>query len=74
ASRIEVTAEAERAWSERMANSSKDSIYTAVDSWINGGNVPGKPKQLVTFAEGLVVLRQALGGERDDGFPNFQLT
>ncbi|MGD9999005.1 MAG: flavin-containing monooxygenase [Ilumatobacteraceae bacterium] len=73
ASRIEVTAEAERAWSERVANSSKDSIYTAVDSWINGGNVPGKPKQLVTFAEGLVVLRQALGGERDGGFPNFAL-
>ncbi|MBI5090193.1 MAG: hypothetical protein HZB15_15375 [Actinobacteria bacterium] len=73
ATRVEACADAERAWAERMANSSKDSIYAAVDSWINGGNVPGKPKQLVTFAEGLVVLRQSLGDERESGFSNFRM-
>jgi cyclohexanone monooxygenase len=74
ASRIDVCADAEQAWAERAANSSRDSIYNAVDSWFNGGNVPGKPKQLLTFAEGLVVLRQALNEERDDGYPNFAMT
>jgi cyclohexanone monooxygenase len=74
ATRIDVSAEAERAWVERMANGSKESIYSAVDSWINGGNVPGKPKQLVTFAEGLVMLRQALNDERDRSFSNFTMS
>jgi cyclohexanone monooxygenase len=74
ASTIEARADAEHAWTDRMARGSRDSIYAAVDSWINGGNVPGKPKQLVTFAEGLVVLRQALGEERDGGFSNFRMT
>jgi cation diffusion facilitator CzcD-associated flavoprotein CzcO len=74
ACRIEPNAEAERMWTERVLNSSRDSIFAAVDSWMNGGNVPGKRKQLLTFGEGLVVLREVLDEERSKGFANFRMT
>jgi len=43
-----------------------------VDSWINGGNIPGKPRQFPFNMNGLGAFRDALADEKAKGFPSFK--
>jgi cation diffusion facilitator CzcD-associated flavoprotein CzcO len=49
-------------------------MYSGAASWINGGNVPGKPKQLMFNMGGLVNYRKQLADEIASDYPGFELT
>jgi cyclohexanone monooxygenase len=47
--RIEATPGAEDAWCEVLAEMAETSLLSKADSWYMGANVPGKPRQLLSF-------------------------
>ena len=46
---IEATKEAEDAWMEECVEIANGTLFTKIDSWINGANVEGKPVSVNFF-------------------------
>lgn len=47
---IEATPEATETWTRQMAEEFQDSLFNTADSWYVGANVPGKPRELLYYA------------------------
>lgn len=57
---IDTDPRAEDAWVQRCQDGAAATLFPQVDSWINGGNVPGKPKASMFFMEGMAAYMKAL--------------
>lgn len=51
---------AEAAWVERCRAGAAQTLFPQADSWINGANIPGKPKASMFFMEGMAAYMMAL--------------
>ncbi len=47
---IEATPEATETWTRQMAEEFRGSLFNAADSWYVGANIPGKPRELLYYA------------------------
>ena len=70
---VEATAEAETAWTAACEELAGHTLFAKVDSFINGGNIPGKQKQAFFFFAGLAGYRQKLREVTDGGYTGFVL-
>ncbi|HZB50034.1 MAG TPA: NAD(P)/FAD-dependent oxidoreductase [Mycobacteriales bacterium] len=70
---VEATTEAETAWTAACEELAGHTLFAKVDSFINGGNIPGKKKQAFFFFAGLAGYRQKLKEVTDGGYTGFVL-
>jgi cation diffusion facilitator CzcD-associated flavoprotein CzcO len=70
---VEATAEAETAWTAACEELAGHTLFSKVDSFINGGNIPGKKTQAFFFFAGLAGYRQKLREVTDAGYSGFVL-
>jgi hypothetical protein len=57
---IDTDPAAEEAWVQRCRDGADLTLFPQVDSWINGANVPGKPKASMFFMEGMAAYMKEL--------------
>lgn len=50
---IEPTTEVEDEWKSYITNMIKGTLYGVTDSWWNGGNIPGKVPECMSYAAGI---------------------
>jgi cyclohexanone monooxygenase len=70
---IEATEGAERTWTMTCDQIAEHSLFSKVDSFINGGNIPGKKKRLQFYVAGLATYRKKLEEVADAGYDGFVL-
>jgi cyclohexanone monooxygenase len=57
---IDTDSAAENEWVARCRAGAETTLFPQVDSWINGANVPGKPKASMFFMEGMAAYMREL--------------
>ncbi|KAF2026618.1 FAD/NAD(P)-binding domain-containing protein [Setomelanomma holmii] len=72
--RIEATAEAEKEWKALVYHFSTMSLRHNVPSGWNGGNIPGKTQEPLSFAGGLPYYFDKIEGIRREGMTGFKVT
>lgn len=72
--RIEATEEAERRWKELVIHFSAITLRHKVPSGWNGGNIPGKVQEPLSFAGGLPDYRNRIDEERKGGMKGFVMS
>jgi cation diffusion facilitator CzcD-associated flavoprotein CzcO len=70
-SRIEATGEAEAEWKELVDKLSLVGLRGHTDSWYNGGNIPGKPKEALVYAGGIPLYLKTLEELKGKGYSGF---
>jgi cyclohexanone monooxygenase len=70
---IEATPEAEGDWMTTCIDHANTTLFTKIDSWINGANVEGKPKTVMFYMEGMKPYIERLTKVTDDGYAGFQI-
>jgi cation diffusion facilitator CzcD-associated flavoprotein CzcO len=68
---IDTDAHAEAAWVERCRAVAAQTLFATTDSWINGANVPGKPRAAMFFMEGMATYMKELDAIVDGGYAPF---
>jgi cation diffusion facilitator CzcD-associated flavoprotein CzcO len=72
--RIEATEDAEAAWGEHVAEVGRNAIFGDTEhSWYNGGNIPGKKRQLLLYLSPGTVWRDKCQEVSANGFEGFDL-
>ena len=51
--RFEATAPAEEAWRAQVLEVASGTLFPQADSWFVGASIPGKPREMLSFAGGL---------------------
>lgn len=72
--RIEATEEAEKEWKELVMHFSSQSLRHTVSSGWNGGNVPGKIQEPLSFSGGLGYYRDRIDEVRKEGMRGFVIS
>jgi len=71
---IEPTAEAEEAWVSECDEIANTTLFSVVDSWINGSNIPGKPVTNMFYMAGMAAYMDRMQHEIDTEYrENFTL-
>ncbi|MBE0011476.1 MULTISPECIES: flavin-containing monooxygenase [Micrococcales] len=70
---IEPTPEAEAEWTETCTQIANMTVFTKVDSWIFGANVPGKKPSVLFYLGGLGNYRGVLDDVTANGYRGFEL-
>ncbi|MFT3780110.1 MAG: NAD(P)/FAD-dependent oxidoreductase [Ottowia sp.] len=65
---IEATAEAERAWMERVSEIANKTLFVKADSWYNGANVAGKARGFTIYVGGVNNYRLEVENMIADGY------
>jgi len=68
---IEATASAEKEWTATCDEVANQSLFSKVDSFINGANIPGKKKRLMFYVAGLAAYRHKLAEVVDADYDGF---
>ncbi|API58649.1 hypothetical protein BSL82_04425 [Tardibacter chloracetimidivorans] len=72
---IDTTPEAEDRWLNQVSEIASQAIASSgCDSWFNGGNIPGKRKQLLTYFGGQGEFAKLADGIAEAGYPGFEFT
>jgi cyclohexanone monooxygenase len=71
---IEVRRDAEDAWIESCNEIASQTLFAETDSWINGGNIPGKPRKTMVYMGGMNTYADIINGISASGYPDFILT
>jgi cyclohexanone monooxygenase len=69
---FEATPEAEAQWCEALQEVAETTLLSRADSWYMGANIPGKPRQLLSFL-GLQHYREAVEQSAAEGYSGFTL-
>ncbi len=69
---IDTDPAAEDAWVQRCRDGADLTLFPQVDSWINGANVPGKPKASMFFMEGMAAYMKELDAIAASGYQPFR--
>ncbi|GGO08009.1 cyclohexanone monooxygenase [Microbispora rosea subsp. aerata] len=70
---IEATQGAEDAWTQTCKEIADQTLFSKVDSWIFGANIPGKKHSVMFFFAGLAPYRQKLDEVAKSGYEGFDL-
>lgn len=70
---IEATASAEKEWTALCDEVASYSLFSKVDSFINGANIPGKKKRLLFYVAGLAAYRNKLAEVVNADYDGFVL-
>ncbi|WLP89108.1 NAD(P)/FAD-dependent oxidoreductase [Gordonia sp. NB41Y] len=70
---IEPTAESEAQWTETCTEIAGATVFTKVDSWIFGANIPGKKRSVLFYLGGLANYRATLADIAADDYRGFDL-
>lgn len=70
---IEATKEAEKEWKRKVLELNDKMLFSGTDSWYNGGNIPGKPREQLFYTGGLVKYAKELEESLDSGLRGFVL-
>ncbi|WP_028266969.1 flavin-containing monooxygenase [Arthrobacter sp. MA-N2] len=70
---IEPTPEAELEWTELCTTIANMTVFTKVDSWIFGANIPGKKPSVLFYLGGLGNYRNVLYDVTANGYRGFEL-
>jgi cation diffusion facilitator CzcD-associated flavoprotein CzcO len=68
---IEISKEAEAAWVNHCDELAAGSLFSQVDSWIFGANIPGKKRTLVFYFGGVRQFREEAADLIRKGYPGF---
>ncbi|MGV9869656.1 flavin-containing monooxygenase, partial [Rhodococcus koreensis] len=68
---IEPTAEAEAEWTDTCTEIANMTVFTKVDSWIFGANIPGKKPSVLFYLGGLGNYRAVLADVTADDYRGF---
>ncbi|QSE81442.1 flavin-containing monooxygenase [Rhodococcus koreensis] len=69
---IEPTPEAEAEWTDTCTEIANMTVFTKVDSWIFGANIPGKKPSVLFYLGGLGNYRAVLADVTADGYRGFE--
>ncbi len=71
--RFEATQQAHDDWVEHERSFSSGQLFASQDSWFNGGNIPGKAKGFLLYAQSLPGYRTELHEALDADFRGFEI-
>jgi cyclohexanone monooxygenase len=71
--RIEATVAAEEAWRAQVLALADSTLFPRADSWYFGANIPGKPREMLTFAGGLPMYMEKCKESADRGYEGFAI-
>ncbi|MFI9082270.1 flavin-containing monooxygenase [Streptomyces sioyaensis] len=71
---IEAELEAEQTWSSKVDAIAAQTLVPRTNSWLNGANVPGKPRTVLAWLAGVPAYRRAVAEVVRDSYRGFQLT
>ena len=72
-SRIAPTAEAEDAWMDHVNDVGSRTLLTAANGWFIGGNIPGKPRNILLYANPAPAYRAKCAEVAAKGYQGFAL-
>ncbi|MCF7550808.1 NAD(P)/FAD-dependent oxidoreductase [Pseudonocardia sp. WMMC193] len=72
--RFESTPEADRQWSEHVAELVTPTLFGKARSWYMGYNIPGKKIQSLNYPGGLPLYQEKFGESRANGYAGFTVT
>lgn len=72
--KIETTNEAELKWKQIVNNIWKESLFPLTDSWYQGANIPGKPREALNFAGGIPAYLSILNECAANNYEGFVLS
>ena len=70
---VEVDRAAEDAWIETCETIAEQTLFAVTDSWINGANVPGKPRRTMIYMGGMANYAQLINAVSAGGYKEFKL-
>ncbi len=65
---------AERAWVEKCQEQMAGTLFAVTDSWINGTNVPGKPRSSMFYMGGMAGYMEEMNAIAADGYRGFRFS
>jgi cyclohexanone monooxygenase len=68
---VEVSHETEKAWVKVCADGAAATLFARTDSWINGTNIPGKPRAAMFYMGGMANYTKELGQIVKSGYAGF---
>ncbi|MBL1074508.1 NAD(P)/FAD-dependent oxidoreductase [Nocardia sp. 2] len=73
-SRVEARDEAAVKWTDHLLEVAEGTLFVQANSWYMGANVEGKKRVFMPYIGGFGNYRRFCDEERDNGYPNFELT
>jgi cyclohexanone monooxygenase len=71
--RFEATAPAEAAWRAQVLEVASGTLFPQADSWFVGANIPGKPREMLSFAGGLSTYMAKCNESAERGYEGFTI-
>jgi cyclohexanone monooxygenase len=68
---VDVSPETEKAWVKMCVDGVAGTLFARTDSWINGANIPGKPRAAMFYMSGMANYTKALGQIVKSGYAGF---
>jgi cation diffusion facilitator CzcD-associated flavoprotein CzcO len=71
--RFEATVPAEEAWRAQVIEIASGTLFPRADSWYVGANIPGKPREMLSFAGGLPTYMAKCNESAERGYEGFTI-
>jgi hypothetical protein len=72
--RFEATAAAEEEWRVQVHALADATLFPQADSWYFGANIPGKPREMLSFAGGLSTYMAKCNESAERGYEGFAIS
>jgi cation diffusion facilitator CzcD-associated flavoprotein CzcO len=72
--RVEATVAAEEAWRAQVLELADATLFPRADSWYLGANIPGKPREMLSFTGGLPAYLEKCRESAERGYEGFVLS
>ncbi len=72
--RVEATVPAEEAWRAQVLEMASGTLFPRADSWYVGANIPGKPREILSFAGGLSTYMAKCNESAERGYEGFAIS
>jgi cyclohexanone monooxygenase len=72
--RVEATVAAEEAWRAQVLELADATLFPRADSWYVGANIPGKPREMLSFTGGLPAYLAKCRESAERGYEGFALS
>jgi len=72
--RVEATVAAEEAWRAQVLELADATLFPRADSWYLGANIPGKPREMLSFTGGLPAYLEKCRESAELGYEGFALS
>jgi hypothetical protein len=72
--RVDAEVEAESGWKKEVVDQWNASLFPSTDSWYQGANIPGKPREPLNYIGGIPKYVEALEKSAKNDYAGFILT